>query len=40
MDPLEIFPPPNSTSLISDKEDTDFPEPDSLTTHTVSPELI
>ena len=37
--PPAISPPPNSTSRISDSEDTDLPEPDSPTIQTVSPGL-
>ena len=38
--PPAMWPPPNSTSRISDSDDTDLPEPDSPTTATVSPGAI
>ena len=38
--PPVISPPPNSTRRINESEETDFPEPDSPTRQTVSPDLI
>ena len=38
--PESILPPPNSTNLIIESEETDFPDPDSPTKQTVSPGKI